>query len=191
MSVTVRPVTPDEHDAAGRIVRDAYTSVGPMDAAYLDELADTARRIGPGSQVLVAVEDDVVLGTLTVVAATSPHFEHGGHGDGGIRAMAVDPTAQGAGVGSALVDASLVHARELQWRRLVLTSMPWMRGAHRLYMRRGFARRPDLDVRFNSGVGLTFQLDLSDDAPGRFAPPGPVPVTPPRYVPTDVAEVSC
>jgi poly-gamma-glutamate capsule biosynthesis protein CapA/YwtB (metallophosphatase superfamily) len=38
--------------------------------------------------------------------------------------------------------------------RLVIISMHWMTRAHRLYERRyGFVRRPDLDVRFPSGVG--------------------------------------
>lgn len=187
----VRPVAPDEHAAVGRLVLAAYDAVGAISGPYRDELADTDGRVAAGSLVLAATLDGAVAGTVTVVAADGPHFEHGPHGDGGMRMLAVAPTAQGHGVGAALVDAVLEHALDAGWRRLVLTSMTWMHAAHRLYQRRGFVRRPDLDLRFGSGVGLVFQRDLVADAAGAFPAPGPVPASPPRFVPRPSAPPTC
>jgi GNAT superfamily N-acetyltransferase len=191
--ITVRPVAKREHEAVGHIVLAAYDGVGRIVGPYRDELADTGGRHGPGSPVLVAVDDDTddVLGTVTVVMADSAHFEHAGHGDGGMRMLAVAPSAQGRGVGTRLVDAALEQGRSAGWRRAVLTSMPWMHAAHGMYMRRGFVRRPDLDVTFPSGVGLTFQLDLTEHAGRAFAPVGPVPVTPPVFVQSEHAPPGC
>ncbi len=43
-----------------------------------------------------------------------------------------------------------------------------------MYLRRGFVRRPDLDVVFpgENGVGWIFTLDLTDEAQDRFGPRG-------------------
>jgi len=187
----VRPAAPDQHADVGRLVLAAYDGVGAITGPYRDELADTAGRVEAGSLVLVATLDGDLAGTVTVVAADGPHFEHGPHGDGGMRMLAVDPAAQGHGVGAALVEAVLEHAVDAGWRRLVLTSMTWMHAAHRLYQRRGFVRRPDLDLRFGSGVGLVFQRDLVEAAAGAFPAPGPVPASPPRFVHRPTAPPLC
>lgn len=189
--VAVGEVDPAEHARVGDLVLAAYDDVGAIAAGYRDELRDTGHRCGPGSRVLVARLGGEVVGTVTVVAADSEHFEHAGHGDGGMRALAVAPDRQGHGIGAALVDAVLAQAEADGWRRLVLTSMTWMRAAHLLYQRRGFVRRPDLDLRFSSGVGLVFQLDLTADATAAFPPPGPVPASPPRFHRQQAPAVSC
>lgn len=191
--VHVRDVAddPDEHAAVGALVLAAYDGVGRINGPYRTELADTGGRVRRGARVLVAVDGADVLGTVTVVAADGDDFEHGCHGDGGMRMLGVLPAAQGRGVGSALVDATLDHARELGWRRLVLTSMAWMPAAHRLYMGRGFVRRPDLDMRFRSGIGLVFSRDMVPGAAAAFPPPGPVPVTPPDFSPRRRDVTSC
>lgn len=186
MTTVVRPVRAEEHAATGAAVLAAYDAVGRMSAGYRDELADTAARDGAGSTVLVAVdgsdlERPDVLGTITVVAGCSAHFEHPGAGDGGFRALAVVPGEQGRGVGRALVEAAIARGRDDGWRRLVITTMEWMHGAQRLYERMGFDRRADLDVRFPTGVGHAYALDLSPLAGAVFPAPGPVADEPPWY----------
>jgi ribosomal protein S18 acetylase RimI-like enzyme len=180
VSTTIRPVRPEEHEAVGTLVLVAYDEVGAMSAGYRRQLADTAGRIGDGATVLVAV-DATLLGTVTLVTSGSPHFEHEGHGDGGIRMLAVAPAAQGRGVGTSLVEHVVEHGRQHGWRRIALTTMEWMHGARRLYERLGFDRRPDLDVRYPAGTGHAYTLDLIPDAAAWFPPPGPVPDEPPWY----------
>jgi hypothetical protein len=88
-----------------------------------------------------------------------------------------------------LIDACIVRARNAGAHRLLIISMDWMHRAHELYIGRyGFERRPDLDVRFPSGVGVILSLDLTPDAAQRFPRPGPVPAEPPWY--EDVLEPS-
>ncbi len=181
MTVAVRPVEPAEHAAVGAVVLGAYDEVGRMSPSYRRELADTAARVGEHSTVLVAVDAGEVLGTVTVVAACSDHFEHPGAGDGGFRALAVAPAAQGRGIGRALVRRALDDGARDGWRRATITTMEWMAGAQRLYEQLGFERRADLDVRFPTGVGYAYACDLVPDASAAFPAPGPVPPTPPWY----------
>lgn len=179
--IEIRPVRDDEHEAVARLTVAAYDAVGRMSDDYREVLGDVAARQDGDTTVLVALHDGEVVGTVTAVSGCSVHFEHPGHGDGGFRMMAVEPAAQGRGVGRALLDAVLDHARREGWRRLMITSMAWMHGAHRLYERAGFVRRPDRDVRFPSGIGVCYALDLTEDAAAQFPPPGPVPDEPPPF----------
>lgn len=188
--IEVRPVREDEHEAVGALTLAAYDRVGTIGAAYRQDVRDVAGRLDDETTVLVAVDGGEVLGAVTVVSGCSRHFEHAGHGDGGFRMLAVAPEVQGRGVGSALVEATLDHARAAGWNRLVITSMEWMPTAHGMYARRGFVRRPDLDIRFSSGVGHVFALDLTPDAASLFPPPGPVPAEPRLFDPT-VGRTSC
>ena len=69
--------------------------------------------------------------------------------------------------------------------------MGWMASAQAMYETAGFVRRADLDVRYASGVGLGYVLDLTDDAAEHFAPPGPVPDEPPVFQPHDQQPPGC
>lgn len=189
--IEVRPVHEDEHAAVGSLTVAAYDDVGWVSDDYRAALRDVAGRQDDESVVLAAVEDDQVLGSVTVVSACSAHFEHGRHGDGGFRMLAVAPTAQGRGVGTALLDATLARARAAGWRRLTITTMAWMDRAQAMYEAAGFVRRPDRDVRFASGVGLCYQLDLVNDAGDHFPAPGPVPDEPPVFVPREDRPPGC
>ncbi len=75
--------------------------------------------------------------------------------------VAVDPAARRRGVGEALVRATVAEARAAACRRYVLSTLPTMVAAHRLYERLGFRRAPALDHDPVAGVHLlAYALDL-------------------------------
>lgn len=189
--IEVRDARPADHPAVGRLTIAAYDAVGRVSDEYRDSLADVDGRVSDGTTVLVATDRGVVVGSVTVVDARSEHFEHRGHGDGGFRMLAVSPGAQRRGVGRELLAAVLDHARSRGWRRLAITTMEWMPVAHRMYEAAGFVRRPDLDVRYASGVGLGYVLDLVEGADQHFPPPGPVPDEPPVFDPQPDTPPGC
>lgn len=92
--------------------------------------------------VLVAVDGDPHRITGTVMLQTWPHVGRTviGPEEAEIRALAVDPSAQGSGTGRALLHAAIECARQAGVVHLVLCTQPEMRAAHRLYEREGFAR---------------------------------------------------
>jgi ribosomal protein S18 acetylase RimI-like enzyme len=162
--VQIREVRPGEFEDAGRLVVSAYRALpgAHMSAGYGDELAAVERR-STEAEVLVAV-DEVLLGCVTFVPdASSPWAEMLEEDESSLRMLAVDPAAQGRGVGGALLDACVERARALDRSGLFLHSTPWMQAAHRLYEKAGFVRLPDRDWTPAPDVPLwAFRLALTD-----------------------------
>lgn len=174
----VRTIRPDEYPRVGALVVEAYDDVGRFNDAYRDFLAEPSQWVPGCTEVMVAVdEQDVPIGCVAFVLPGDAEFEGTTPpaGDAGFRFLAVAPVAQGSGAGAALVTAVVERARARGCRRIAIHSMAFMTGAHRLYERYRFVRRPDLDVVFPAGPGYAFTLDLTDDAAGHFPEPGPVP----------------
>lgn len=88
------------------------------------------------SHLLVAVDDDRIVGSLTLVLFRIPT---------GVRAwiedVVVDDAARGKGVGQALNSFALDMAREAGATTVDLTSRPSREAANRLYRRLGFVPR--------------------------------------------------
>ena len=154
--MTVRPARPDEHAAVGDLRVAAYRAAGVLHEAYEPSL----RRIA-GEVLVAAGEDGGLLGTVVFVDGPGPLHEVATPDEAEFRMLAVDPAAQGAGVGAALVRACAERARALGRRTLVASSRPQMRAAHRLYERLGFVRDPARDWVPVPGVDLVvFVRDL-------------------------------
>ncbi|MCC5949599.1 MAG: GNAT family N-acetyltransferase [Nitriliruptoraceae bacterium] len=179
----VRAARPADLPRIAALTLASYDTYGSIQGTYREALADPGRRIAGSSGLWVAELDGQVVGTVTYVRPGDAEWEGRAvpEGDAGFRVLAVDPTSEGRGVGRALVGACLARARADGAHRIVIVSMAWMHRAHGLYEGLGFARRPDLDVRFPGGEGYVFTADLTADAATRFPPPGPVPDRPPWF----------
>jgi ribosomal protein S18 acetylase RimI-like enzyme len=60
---------------------------------------------------------------------------------GEVKRLYVRPAARGTGLGRALVETLLAHARDIGYRELRLDTASWMDDAVRLYARLGFSER--------------------------------------------------
>jgi 2-keto-4-pentenoate hydratase/ribosomal protein S18 acetylase RimI-like enzyme len=144
--VEIRPVRTDEVDEAGQLVGQAYRSHPQLaDGTWLPEIVDVAARL-KDAEVLVAVEDGRLLGSVTYVPGPGTPFAEFEAPDGaGMRMLGVAPEAQGRGVGEALTLACLDRARQAGRGVLILHTASFMDAAQRLYDRLGFERAEDLD----------------------------------------------
>jgi ribosomal protein S18 acetylase RimI-like enzyme len=170
MTVMVRPAIEREYAVAGAVCVAAYradgqlgpeTKTGEVDPFdYSVTLADVAGRVGH-SDVLVAVEGDTVVGCVTLVRPGSPLAELSGAGEVEFRMLAVSPSAQGRGVGRALVQACLDRARAEACTAVVICVRDYNEVAKKLYAGFGFVRTPELDFTPVPDVHLEgLRLDL-------------------------------
>ncbi|TDD69093.1 GNAT family N-acetyltransferase [Jiangella aurantiaca] len=143
----VRPARRADHAAVAAITVAAYRADGFLDGdeEYADELSDVASRSEKATLLVAADHDGAVLGAVTFCRPPSPYVEVARPGESEFRMLAVDPAARSRGVGAALVQACLDLAREHGDDALVLSSLPHMHTAHRLYERLGFVRTPERD----------------------------------------------
>ncbi len=127
--------------AFARLVPQLSSSSPPPTADELDAIVSS-----PATALLVARDgEDVIVGSMTLALFRVPT---------GVRAwiedVVVDDAARGAGVGEALVMASVRLAEEAGAKSVDLTSRPSREAANRLYVRLGFEPRQTNVYRFSS-----------------------------------------
>ncbi|HET7171372.1 MAG TPA: GNAT family N-acetyltransferase [Gaiellales bacterium] len=154
--VLVRPARPEDYEAAGDITVAAYASIegfspGPR---YEAEMRDVAARVETAEVLVAAAPDGRIVGAVTFVPGLGPLAEFEGADESGMRMLAVDPAAQGLGVGRMLAQACLERARATERSRLVLHTTRAMTAAHALYRSLGFARTPGRDFHTPGGLVL-------------------------------------
>jgi len=161
----IRPATARDVDALRSLIARANEPLrgvvgdGLFDA-YLVSALDVDGRLR-GGEVLVADVDGHVTGTITFYLdandeGTPRRFPRN---TAGIRATAVDPSAQGHGIGRALVDACIQRAASAGATSIALHTAEFMVAAIALYERSGFRRAPQYDFR----AGDFFVSDSGDD----------------------------
>lgn len=114
-----------------RLIPQLSSSSPPPSRSELEAIVDH-----DACHLLLARDDDVILGSMTLVVFPIPT---------GVRAwiedVVVDGDARGRGVGEALNRRALEIARELGAKTVDLTSRPSREAANRLYQRIGFVPR--------------------------------------------------
>lgn len=166
--IKIRPATPEDFEAIGRLSVAAYRADGQLTAGgnhYGEVLADVAARAAAGEVLVAGGPSGEVLGSVLFVLPGSRYAELSRPGEAEFRMLAVDPAAQGRGVGQALVEACIARARALDSTAIVICVRDFSLPAQRLYTRLGFVRVPELDWEPLEGVRLlALRLDLADAA---------------------------
>ncbi|MEK8047860.1 GNAT family N-acetyltransferase [Ideonella margarita] len=107
----------------------------------------------PGVRVRVAEADGQALGTLTLFVL--PLLAHNGQAAALVEDVAVHPSAQGSGVGRALMDDAMALASAAGCYKLALSSNQRRTAAHAFYEHLGFERH---------GVSFVVPLQETSDA---------------------------
>ena len=162
MNLHITPCEPADCNAIDQLTARAYAPSGfAADDPYFIEILNAAQR-AQHALVLVARQNSVPVGTLTCALPGSSWQEIAGADEAELRILAVEPAQQRQGIGSALVRASIEHARRAGCTALVLSSAAWMHAGHRLYERLGFCHTPERDWQPRADVHLTtYRLELT------------------------------
>jgi ribosomal protein S18 acetylase RimI-like enzyme len=113
--------------------------------AYLANVLDVRSRLVE-SELYVATESERrIVGTITLYPDASRESWGWPSGCSGIRAVAVEPSARGLGIGRLLAEHCIERSRALGARSVSLHTAPFMEAAIRMYERLGFRRAPKFD----------------------------------------------
>jgi ribosomal protein S18 acetylase RimI-like enzyme len=108
-----------------------------------------------------------IVGAVLFVLPGSRYAELARPGEGEFRMLAVDPAAQGRGVGRELVLACLDRAAAAGCSAVVISVRDTAAAAQRLYTRLGFRRMPQVDHSPLPDVhllGMRYELPVREDA---------------------------
>ncbi|WP_405139351.1 GNAT family N-acetyltransferase [Nocardia sp. NBC_01388] len=154
--VRIRDAEPGDYAAIGALTVDVYVGEGYVmpESPYVAELADTVTRAA-AAEILVAVQDDTVIGSLTMARPGTPFADIARPGELEFRMLATAKQARGSGVGTALVRYVVEAARTEGFAAVVLTTMPDMVDARRMYERLGFIPVPERGWNTMAGLPLT------------------------------------
>ena len=133
-------------------VEEGYTD--PLLAETLFDPREVRKR---GEIILAQSLSHKLLGMIICAGASNPSFRLAKSGEAEVQLFAIDPTARGQGIASALIKASEEHARLLGLSKIVLSTQPTMKAAHKIYARHGYQRNPDRDWQRNETHFLVYE----------------------------------
>lgn len=116
-----------------------YFKVEPIDERVLGN--PEAEILAGGGQILFAMLDEAVVGTVALKAESPEVFE--------LTKMAVDESWQGRGFGKRLLQSACELARHLGAKRVVLYSQRGLQAAVTMYAKYGFIELPVTDQRYS------------------------------------------
>lgn len=169
--VTVRLVTPAEHEAVADLLEAAYGVEYTISESYRAVLRDVASRAAEHDVWVAVDETGALLGTVATPLPGRHISPLALDEELDFRLLGVAPAARGRGIGTTLTLHVLDVARAQGAQRVVMNSGPQMVRAHRLYAALGFRRLPERETRVIEGEGggrlHAYGLDLAP------APPSP------------------
>jgi len=163
-TVTLRLARPSDAGAIAATLRAAFAAfeglyTPPAFAATTPTPEQVSDRF-PDGPIWVAEGNGQVRGTVSVVPRPGELY---------IRSMAVHPATRGQGVGARLLRAVEEFAAPQSYRRLVLTTTPFLLPAIRLYEQAGFRFTGELGDLFGTRL-LWMAKDLTPEGSVRAAP---------------------
>jgi ribosomal protein S18 acetylase RimI-like enzyme len=144
--VHIRAARPQDYSRITALTLAAYLPALKYgaDDPYRATLADSAGRARDG-ELLVAAQDDLVVGTITLCRPRTPYAEIASPDELEVRMLAVDPTVQRSGVGAALMAHAHGTAATEGYAAVVLSVIDTNEQAAAFYRALGYERVPDRD----------------------------------------------
>jgi ribosomal protein S18 acetylase RimI-like enzyme len=132
-SIQIRAAAPENADAVASLLKTAFEEFKhlytPRGFEATTPPPDQIRKRLDEGPVWIAVQDEVIVGTVSGIAMNELFY---------IRGMGVDPAARKLGVGQALLQHAENYAIQNGFKAIWLSTTPFLAGAIRLYQLSGF-----------------------------------------------------
>lgn len=147
--LTIRDARPDELDAVGEMMAQAYQQYERIIGkegweGYRANILDVRSRL-PVSQLIVAELDGEIVGAVTLFLDITHADGEWPHDWAGIRLLATSPKHRGKGIAHALMAECAKRAKQAGLKALGLHTAEFMKDAKQMYERMGFVRVPQYD----------------------------------------------
>lgn len=164
--MNIRNARTEELDEVSRLILAAYSQYSALMPnevwqPYARNITDVRSRLDE-SELIVAEEDDRILGTITFYSDGSASKEEGWPSNyASIRLLVVHPDARGRGLGRMLTEECIRRSRQLGIRCVGLHTTEFMSVAEGMYERMGFKRSPEFDFTPEPGLlVMAYRLEL-------------------------------
>jgi putative acetyltransferase len=156
--VVITPFAPGDDEAFARLNLDWLMRHDLLEPADEKQLHDPEAHVfAHGGEIFVARVEDVPVGCCAAIPR--------GDGSMEVAKLAVEPGAQGHGIGRRLVHAALAFGQQRHYTKAVLTSSRKLKAALKLYESIGFQYAPLPAVLPYKTVDVYMELDLVEWAP--------------------------
>ena len=154
---------PGEDRAIRSLLIQVFAGEGHTDPPRAEAMStpDALRR--RGDLLLAKSANGDLLGTVICTRPTSPARQVAALDEAELHLLAVHPIARRKGVAAALIAACEQRASSLGYSKMVLSTQPTMRTAHRVYERHGYRRNPSRDwsIAYTGRRYLVYEKRLS------------------------------
>ena len=157
----IRAAADKDAEAIAALWTEAYFSEGEGGRDIPYARSDFEQTEAAAAHLLVAEQDDVVVGVVALLAPGEPSRAVALAGEAELARLVVSSAARRRGIGRALADRCAELARSEAWPAISLWSRPYQRAGHRLYESLGYQRKPERDSTDETGFDrLIFYLGL-------------------------------
>ncbi|MEO9363696.1 MAG: GNAT family N-acetyltransferase [Nitrososphaera sp.] len=122
-----------------------FVKEGYTDKSNAEKMFAPAELQKRGEIMLARSPEGKLVGMVIFVLPTSPARQVAEAGEAEIHLLAVYPEARGQGIASCLITACEQRAVSSGYSKMVLSTQPAMKAAHRLYKQLGYRRNPARD----------------------------------------------
>jgi ribosomal protein S18 acetylase RimI-like enzyme len=135
----------DEDLAIRSLLIEVFAGEGYTDRASAEKMSTPEALRQRGDLLLAKSRTGDLLGMVICAPPTSVARQVALPDEAELHLLAVSPAARGNGVAAALIAACEQRASSLGFSKVVLSTQPAMRAAHRVYERVGYQRNPARD----------------------------------------------
>ncbi len=134
-----------------------FVEEGYTDKSLAETLFDPKEVRKRGDIIFAVSSENELLGMVICAFQPNPACRVAKSDEVEVQLFAIHPKARGQGIASALIEASEHHARSSGFTKMVLSTQPTMKAAHKVYERHGYKRNPMRDWQRQMTVFLVYE----------------------------------